>query len=58
MVQLDIEYSERMSLWLDFKIMFKTFSAIWTQYSDLRAYRKQAVRPEASLGKTAESIRI
>jgi lipopolysaccharide/colanic/teichoic acid biosynthesis glycosyltransferase len=58
MVQLDIDYSERMSLWLDLKIMFRTFSAIWTQYCDLRAYRKEAIRPEATLSKTVESYRV
>ena len=58
MVQLDIEYAERKSLSLDVTIMLKTFSAIWTQFCDLRAYRKQALRPTATLSKTAESYRV
>lgn len=58
MVHLDIEYSRRMSLWLDLKIMFKTFSAIWTQYCDLRSCKKEAVPTTAGLSKTAPSFRV
>jgi lipopolysaccharide/colanic/teichoic acid biosynthesis glycosyltransferase len=43
MVRLDIEYSQRLSLWLDLKIIAKTIPALWRQYSDVQAAR----RPEA-----------
>jgi len=58
MVHMDIEYSKRMNLWLDLKIMFKTFSAIWTQFCDLRACRKEAIPQTTGLPKAAESYRV
>jgi len=42
MINLDIEYSEQSSLWLDLKIMLKTVPALVTQCCDQRAKRKQA----------------
>lgn len=41
MVQFDIDYSQRRSLGLDLKIIAKTLPAIWTQYHDLRAAKRQ-----------------
>jgi lipopolysaccharide/colanic/teichoic acid biosynthesis glycosyltransferase len=32
MVQLDIRYAKRKSLWLDLKIIFKTLPALWEQF--------------------------
>jgi len=43
MIRFDIEYSERASLWLDAKIILKTFPALWTQCMDYRAARRKAV---------------
>jgi len=40
MVRLDIEYSERASLWLDLKIIFKTLPALWVQCAETRAARR------------------
>jgi len=31
MVQLDIEYSHRRSIWLDFKILLKTFPVVFSR---------------------------
>jgi lipopolysaccharide/colanic/teichoic acid biosynthesis glycosyltransferase len=39
MVRLDIEYSQRRSLWMDLGIMVKTVPALWGQYCDLRQAR-------------------
>ncbi len=59
MVHLDIEYAERMNLGLDLKIMLKTFSAIWTQYCDLRATkRSESIPASAGLRKAVESFRV
>jgi lipopolysaccharide/colanic/teichoic acid biosynthesis glycosyltransferase len=44
MINLDIEYSEQASLWLDLKIMLKTLPALVVQCCDQRAKRKQARR--------------
>jgi len=56
MVRLDIEYSQRLSLWLDVKILFKTVPALWGQYCDLRAARAQApVRSSTNAAKSIES---
>jgi lipopolysaccharide/colanic/teichoic acid biosynthesis glycosyltransferase len=40
MMQLDIEYAENKSLWLDLKIIFKTVPALLVQISDLRQKKK------------------
>jgi lipopolysaccharide/colanic/teichoic acid biosynthesis glycosyltransferase len=40
MVQLDIEYGERLSLWLDLKIIAKTFPTLWNQCLEARAARR------------------
>ncbi len=55
MVRLDIEYSKRQSLWLDLKIILKTFPALCQQCVDLRAEkRKQAGAPPADMAKSVE----
>jgi lipopolysaccharide/colanic/teichoic acid biosynthesis glycosyltransferase len=41
MINLDIEYSRRMSLWLDLKIIFKTLPALWGQCRDTRALKRK-----------------
>jgi lipopolysaccharide/colanic/teichoic acid biosynthesis glycosyltransferase len=48
MVRLDIEYSRRLSLWLDLKIMVGTLPALWRQYSDLQAAKQAEVLPRVS----------
>jgi len=40
MVRLDIEYSERASLWLDLKIILKTLPALWVQCAEIRALKR------------------
>lgn len=57
MVRLDIEYSQRMTLWLDLKIVVRTVPALWGQYCDLRVARSQ-VRPATSSSKSAESFSL
>src|ERR1019366_947490 len=48
MIRLDVEYSQRLSLWLDLKIIFQTLPALWQQCLDIRAHkRQQAVRPSS-----------
>ena len=42
MIQLDIRYSQKRSLWLDLKIVFKTIPALIVQMRDNRAQRKAA----------------
>jgi lipopolysaccharide/colanic/teichoic acid biosynthesis glycosyltransferase len=39
MCQLDIDYSERMSLGLDLKIILKTLPALWAQCQETRVLR-------------------
>lgn len=57
MVRFDIEYAERMNLFLDVKIIFKTLPALWGQCCDLRAARTQITNPRttAPTGKSVES---
>lgn len=43
MIQLDIDYARRKSLWFDIKIIFKTVPAIFTQIRDVLA--RKARRP-------------
>jgi lipopolysaccharide/colanic/teichoic acid biosynthesis glycosyltransferase len=40
MVQLDIEYSERLNLFLDLQIIAKTLPALWVQCRDTQAQRR------------------
>lgn len=47
MINLDIEYSEQTSLWLDTKIVFKTVPALFQQCLDQRAKRKEAQKAAA-----------
>jgi lipopolysaccharide/colanic/teichoic acid biosynthesis glycosyltransferase len=59
MIRLDIEYSERKSLWLDLKIILKTFPALWQQCLDSRAQkRRQGTSPQAGVAKSAELYRL
>ena len=44
MIRLDIEYAERKSLWLDLKIILRTFPALWQQWLDSRALKRQQAR--------------
>lgn len=41
MVQLDIEYSQRSSLWLDLEIILKTLPALWQQCQDIRIQKRK-----------------
>jgi lipopolysaccharide/colanic/teichoic acid biosynthesis glycosyltransferase len=41
MVRLDIEYSQRSSLWLDVSIILKTLPALWRQCLDTRALKRE-----------------
>lgn len=59
MVRLDIEYSERLNLWLDVKIIFRTLPALWGQYCDMRAAKDRiAVTVSGNTGKSAESYSL
>ncbi len=58
MIQFDIEYAERLSLWLDLKIIFLTVPALWGQYSDLREARSQTAARQQALGKSVESYHL
>jgi lipopolysaccharide/colanic/teichoic acid biosynthesis glycosyltransferase len=59
MVRLDIEYARRATLWLDLLIIFKTASALWRQYRDLRAARRGETEISGgSLGKAVRSYRL
>jgi len=40
MVQLDIKYGERLNLWLDLKIIAKTFPTLWKQCLEARAAKR------------------
>jgi len=56
MIRLDIDYSERMSLWLDLKIILKTFPALWQQCLDSRAPKRPQAR--ASAGDITKSVQL
>lgn len=58
MIQLDIEYSERMNLWLDLKIMLKTVPALVIQCLDQRAKRKQARQATSQSGSLPQTAVI
>jgi lipopolysaccharide/colanic/teichoic acid biosynthesis glycosyltransferase len=54
MIRFDIEYSERMNLWLDVMIILKTLPALWVQCQDTRAKRKEATPRRANLAKSIQ----
>ena len=54
MVRLDIEYSRHLSLGLDLWILVKTLPAIWGQYCDLQAAKRQDPLPPVH--DTVESV--
>jgi exopolysaccharide production protein ExoY len=54
MVQLDIEYAKRSSLWLDLKIILKTVPALVSQCVDIRASKRKQPAAEAGIGKSIE----
>jgi lipopolysaccharide/colanic/teichoic acid biosynthesis glycosyltransferase len=60
MIRLDIEYSERLSLWLDLKIILKTLPALWQQCLDSRApkRRQTAGGQSAGMAKSVELYRL
>jgi lipopolysaccharide/colanic/teichoic acid biosynthesis glycosyltransferase len=59
MIQLDVEYARRQSLWLDLKIILKTLPALWTQCRDLRAAKPAPSATESTgVGKSVQSYRL
>jgi len=59
MIRLDIEYSERLSFWLDLQIILRTLPALWQQCLDSRApKRRQAGPSSAGMGKSVELYRL
>jgi lipopolysaccharide/colanic/teichoic acid biosynthesis glycosyltransferase len=54
MIRLDIDYSERSSLWLDLWIILKTLPALWAQCQDTRAKRKESGPRRANLTKSIQ----
>jgi len=59
MVKFDIEYSERMNLGLDVKIILKTLPALWQQCLDNRAAKRNQTPPEAGgMAKSVELYRL
>lgn len=59
MIQYDIEYSERSSLWLDLEIILKTLPALWRQCLDMRALKQKEASPStAGMPKPVESVQV
>jgi lipopolysaccharide/colanic/teichoic acid biosynthesis glycosyltransferase len=56
MIRLDIEYSERLSLWLDVTIILKTLPALWRQCLDMRTPKpKESPSSTARIAKPVHS---
>ena len=57
MINLDIEYSRRQSLWLDIKIILKTLPALWQQCQEARSLKqiKEATPSGAGIAKPVQS---
>jgi lipopolysaccharide/colanic/teichoic acid biosynthesis glycosyltransferase len=56
MVRMDITYAERLSFWLDLKIILKTLPAVWGQYSELReTKRPDSLSSERELTKSLQT---
>ena len=55
MVRLDIEYSQRSSLWLDVTIILKTLPALWRQCSDVQKLKHQEASSTGGIAKPVSS---
>jgi lipopolysaccharide/colanic/teichoic acid biosynthesis glycosyltransferase len=59
MIRLDIEYSKRVNLWLDLKIILRTLPALRQQCRECRALkRRQAGASSAGVGESVELYRL
>lgn len=58
MINLDIQYSEQMNLWLDLKIMFKTVPALAQQCLDQRIGQRSGQKEKAMLRPAAMSAPV
>jgi lipopolysaccharide/colanic/teichoic acid biosynthesis glycosyltransferase len=56
MIRLDIKYSERVSLWLDLKIILRTLPALWQQCLESRAPKRR--QAEASSAGVTKSVQL
>ena len=54
MVRLDIQYSQRLSLWLDVTIILKTLPALWRQCLDMRTLKGE--ESPSSTGRIAKPV--
>lgn len=57
MIELDIEYARKKSLWLDLKIMFKTVPALLVQMWDMRQKKKKKGKTCVAATQAAMSVR-
>jgi lipopolysaccharide/colanic/teichoic acid biosynthesis glycosyltransferase len=58
MIQLDVEYSKRLSLWFDLKIILRTVPALWMQCSEIRGLKRKENLDSKKIGKSVQSYRI
>jgi len=58
MIQLDVEYSKRLSLWLDLKIILKTLPALWAQCCELRDSRQREAAVARGVSKSVQSSHL
>jgi exopolysaccharide production protein ExoY len=56
MIDMDIQYTKKMSLWLDLTIMVKTFPAIMTQVIETRIASRRVGRPASTGNGSNESV--
>lgn len=56
MIQLDVEYARRQSLWLDLSIILRTLPALWSQCRDVSEAKRALGRAKApAIGKSVRS---
>ena len=59
MIRFDIQYSKRLSLWLDLQIILRTIPALWEQCLESRARKRaQAGAPTAGIEKSVGLYRL
>jgi lipopolysaccharide/colanic/teichoic acid biosynthesis glycosyltransferase len=59
MCRMDIAYSERVSLWLDVQIIFRTLPALLCQWRESRSQRrKEALCAPSGIEKTVQTYRV
>ncbi len=58
MIHLDVEYSKRLSLWSDLRIILRTLPALWVQCIEVRGQKRKEDLSAKNIRKSVQSYRL